>query len=166
MKRDATHQLPMDLALPTILSQPTVAFHLLPLSGATQASPPNKTANPKKRSRSPYRQPKKRTEGSQRQEPSIPAGLINKALETLQKQRLCWASNLPNGCSSCKPGETCAKGRAGVLQTPFASRPSMKREKFHPRLVITRTADQPRFCIRIIRSFFLGQRGQQPAGDP
>ena len=34
-KRDATNQLPMDLALPTILSQPTVAFHLLPLSSVT-----------------------------------------------------------------------------------------------------------------------------------
>ena len=59
MKRDATNQLPMDLALLTILSQPAVAFRLLPLSGATQkASPTTKTANPKKRSRSPYRQPK------------------------------------------------------------------------------------------------------------
>ena len=27
--------------------------------------------------------------------------------------------------------------RAGVFQTPFTSRPSMSREKFHPRLVIT-----------------------------
>ena len=115
MKRDATNQLPMDLALPTILSQPTVAFHSLPLSGAThKAAPPNKTANPKKRSRSPYRRPKGKGKGGlkgrkgKNRGPNVPAALINKALETPQKRRLCWAFNLPNGCNCCKPGEACA----------------------------------------------------------
>ena len=42
--------------------------------------------------------------------PNIPAGLINKALETPQKQRLCWAFNLPNGCNKAKAGESCPKG--------------------------------------------------------
>ena len=39
--------------------------------------------------------------------------------------------------------------RAGVFQTPLASRPSLKRSKFHQRLVLSRTADQLSFCIRI-----------------
>ena len=83
-KRNAINQLPMDLALPAILSQPTVAFHLLPLSGATQkAASPNKTANPKKRSRS-HRQPKGKGKGGPK---GCAAALINKALET-QKQGL------------------------------------------------------------------------------
>ena len=36
MKRNALNQLPMDNSLPTILSQPTVAFHLPPLAGTNQ----------------------------------------------------------------------------------------------------------------------------------
>ena len=39
LKRNATNQLPLDLQLPTILSQPNVAFHLLPLSGGTPKAP-------------------------------------------------------------------------------------------------------------------------------
>ncbi len=63
-KRDALNKLPLGGALPAVLSQPNVAFHLLPLSGTAQKVPsPNKTANPKKRSRSPYRQPKGKSKG-------------------------------------------------------------------------------------------------------
>ena len=89
MKRNAANQLPMDLALPTILSQPTVAFHLLPLSGATQSSVSEKQGiKPKemveKPSQAANRQRKGRTKGSKGKNrgPSMPAGLINKALET------------------------------------------------------------------------------------
>ncbi len=117
LKRNATNQLPMDMALPTILNQPTVAFHLLPLSGATQkASSTTKASNPSKGSRSPHRQPTGKGKGGPKgrkgknRGPSIPAGLINKALETPQKQPLCWAHNLPNGCGKAKAGESCAKG--------------------------------------------------------
>ena len=91
LKRNAANQLPMDLALPNILSQPTVAFHLLPLSGTIQkASSTTKTSNPKKRSRSPHRHPTVKGKGGPKgrkgknRGPNIPAGLINKALETLQ----------------------------------------------------------------------------------
>ncbi len=34
-------------------------------------------------------------------------------------------------------------------RTPLASRPSLKRQKFHQRLVFTRTADQPSFALEI-----------------
>ena len=115
LKRNAMNQLPLDLQLPTILSQPNVAFHLLPLSGLTPKAPSAaKASNPKKRSRSPRKQqpvkggPKGRS--GKNRGPNIPAGLINKALETPQKQRLCWAYNLPNGCSKAKAGESCSKG--------------------------------------------------------
>ena len=113
LKKNAMNQLHLDLQLRTILSQPNVAFHLLPLSGRTQkASSAAKASNPKKRSRSPRKQqpvkgkggPKGRTGKSRG--PSIPAGLVNKALEAPQKQRLCWAYNLPNGCSKAKAGES------------------------------------------------------------
>ena len=46
-------------------------------------------------------------EGSWTQCPKCPHW---NALETPQKKRLCWAFNLPNGCSAAKPGETCSKG--------------------------------------------------------
>ena len=64
-KRNAMNQLPLDLQLPTILSQPSVAFHLLPLSGGIPKAPSvAKASNPKKRSRSPRKQqPVKAKEG-------------------------------------------------------------------------------------------------------
>ena len=53
LKRDAQNQLPLDLQLPAVLSQPNVAFHLLPLSGGAPKAPSApKASNPKKRSRS------------------------------------------------------------------------------------------------------------------
>ena len=120
LKRDAQNQLPLDLQLPAVLSQPNVAFHLLPLSGGAPKAPSApKASNPKKRSRSPRRlQPVKGKGGPKGRSgksrgpngPNIPAGLINKALGTPQKQRLCWAYNLPNGCSKAKAGESCPKG--------------------------------------------------------
>ena len=121
LKRNAINEVPLDLTLPTILSQPNVAFHLLPLSGtAPKAAPAAKASNPKKRPRSPRRRQPVKGKGGQKgragncRGPSIPAGLIKKALETPQKQRLCWAYNLPNGCSKEKaaPRESiCAQSR-------------------------------------------------------
>ena len=108
--------IPLDLQLPTILSQPNVAFHLLPLSGGASKAPSMaKASNPKKRSRSPRKQQPVKGKGwpkgrSGKNRGPIPAGLINKALETPQKQRLCWAYNLPNCCSKAKAGESYSKG--------------------------------------------------------
>ena len=57
LKGDPLNQLPLDIQLPAVLSQPN-AFHLLPLSGgAPKASSAPKASNPKKKSRSPRRQP-------------------------------------------------------------------------------------------------------------
>ena len=72
LKRNAMNQLPLDLQLPTILSQPNVAFHLLPLSGGTPKAPSaTKASNPKKRSRSQTAtsQRQRRTKRSFRQKP-------------------------------------------------------------------------------------------------
>ena len=138
LKRDAQNQLPLDLQLPAVLSQPNVAFHLLPLSGGTpKASSAPKASNPKKRSRSPRRQlpvkgqggPKGRSRKSLG--PNIPAGLINKVLETPQKQRLCWAYNFPKWMQQSQSRRKLSKGhsfvcRTGVFQTPLTSRPSLK----------------------------------------
>ncbi len=118
LKRNAAGELPLDLLLPTVLIQPTVAFHLLPLSGPTgKSSSSNKsTVSERKRSRTPTRpQPKNKGKGKGKSKkgirgPNVPSALIGKALETPQKKRLCWAFNLPNGCSAAKPGETCSKG--------------------------------------------------------
>ena len=118
LKRNAVGELPLDALLPGVLIQPTVAFHLLPLSGsASKASSSNKApATERKRSRTPNRpQPKNKGRGKGKSKkggrgPNVPSALIGKALETPQKKRLCWGFNLPNGCNAAKPGETCSKG--------------------------------------------------------
>ena len=67
LKRNAMNQLPLDLQLPTVLSQPNVAFHLLPLSGGTSKAPSAaKASNPKKRSRSPRKPRQRRAKSSKR----------------------------------------------------------------------------------------------------
>ncbi len=106
MKRNALNQLTLDLALPTVLAQPTVAFHLWPLSGTAPTKAAAKAANPKRRSRSPYKQAQPKGRGKSGSKgrkgksrgPNVPSALINEAF------------NLPNGCKGCKAGESCAKG--------------------------------------------------------
>ena len=123
LKRSANGTLPLEILIPTILNQPTVAFHLLRLAGsANRASSSTKApATERKRSRTPTStptrpQPKNKGRGKGKSKkgrgPNVPSALIGKALETPQKtkKRLCWAFNLPNGCSAAKPGETCSKG--------------------------------------------------------
>ena len=52
LKRNAVGELPLDTLLPGVLIQPTVAFHLLPLSGsASKASSSNKAPATKRESR-------------------------------------------------------------------------------------------------------------------
>ena len=132
LKRNAINQLPLNLTLPTILNQPNVAFHLLPLSGtAPKAAPAAKASNPKKRSRSPRRQQPVKGKGGQKghtgktRGPSIPAGLINKALETPQKQRLCWAYNLSSyGHVRTQAGRSCGRPlRSNVCFPPSSANP-------------------------------------------
>ena len=118
LKRNAVGELPLDVLLPNVLIQPTVAFHLLPLSGSTsKASSSSKApATERRRSRTPVRpQPKNKGKGKGKTKkgargPNVPSALIGKALETPQKKRLCWSFNLPNGCNAAKPGDTCPKG--------------------------------------------------------
>ena len=93
LKRGANGALPLDVLLPSILYQPTVAFHLLPLAGsANKASSSTKTpATERKRSRTPTRhQPKNKGRGKGKSKkgrgPNVPSALIGKALETPQKK--------------------------------------------------------------------------------
>ena len=125
LKRDATNRIPMDLALPNVIGQPTVAFHLLPLAGAAAkaASTKEKPSGTKKRPRSPARQSKAGTKGGAKGKKgkqrgrNIPAGLINKALETLQKQRICWGKLFQ------RPTRLC---RTRVLPAPFVARAPLR----------------------------------------
>eukprot|EP00435_Cladocopium_sp_Y103_P037699 s3841_g10.t1 len=119
LKANARGELPLDEAIPKVLGQPSVAFHLLPLGqSAAHKESKNAPTKPKRdRSRSPRpaqaSKPKGKGRGKSKRAgrgPNIPAGLIGKALETPQKKRLCWAFNLPNGCPDAKPGESCKRG--------------------------------------------------------
>ena len=92
LKRSASGALPLDILLPSVLNQPTVAFHLLPLAGSVnKASSSTKTpATERKRSRTPTRpQPKNKGRGKGKSKkgrgPNVPSALIGKALETPQE---------------------------------------------------------------------------------
>ena len=88
LKRSASGALSLDALLPSILNQPTVAFHLLPLSGsANKASSSTKTpATERKRSRTPTRhQPKSKGRGKGKSKkgrgPNVLSALIGKLLK-------------------------------------------------------------------------------------
>ena len=88
LKRSANGTLPLDILMPTILNQPTVAFHLLPLAGsANRASSSTKTpATERKRSRTPTRpQPKNKGRGKGKSKkgrgPNVPSALIGRLLK-------------------------------------------------------------------------------------
>ncbi len=105
VKRHAANELPLDQILPTILSQPTVAFHLLPMAGTSTPKAANsaKPQSPEKRSRSANGQSQTKGRGKSKvQQGAQCTNCIDrqKALETPQKKRLCWSFNLPNGCNA------------------------------------------------------------------
>ena len=123
LKRNATNQLPLDLQLTAVLGQPNVAFHLLPLSGNSPKAPAApKSSNPKRRSRTPRRQQPIKGKGGPKgragksRGPNIPAGLINKALETPQTQRLCWAKPKPE--KAAQKAFICVQSRGVSNPTP------------------------------------------------
>ena len=128
LKRSADGTLPLDVLMPTLLNQPTVAFHLLPLSGsANRASSSVKTSTTeRKRSRIPTRpQPKSKGRGKGKSKkgrgPNVPSALIGKALETPQKKRLCWAFNLqPSQVKPVPKDCTCAQSQ-GALSTTLCN---------------------------------------------
>ena len=156
LKRNAANQLPTDLALPNILSQPTVAFHLLPLSGTIQkASSTTKTSNPKKRSRSPHSKRKRWTQRSQRQKSWSKHSSRSKQQSVRNSpSNSVFVGHATSPTVVAKPKQEIAAPKAFICaqsrgaQTPLASRPSLRRTKFHQRLGFTRTADQPSVCIR------------------
>ena len=125
LKRDAHGQLPLEDELQKVLAHPSVSFHLLPLP--MKIHPPEKPqpvkpaapANKRARSRTPPKSTATPAKGKGKGKggkskrgrgPNIPRGLIGKALQTKSGDRLCWAFNLPQGCTDAKPGDKCQKG--------------------------------------------------------
>ena len=123
---------PFQVQIATVLAQPAVTFHLLPLPlhGSSSKSPgpgggPDSTTRRKaKRERAftPPSQPvaERPSSGSKGKgpgkggtkrgrDPNVPQSLIGKAMETPGGERLCWAFNLPSGCEGAKPGEKCPR---------------------------------------------------------
>ena len=120
-----TGKTPIEKELATVLTHSSVSFHLLPLARSSvpkatpQPGPQQET--PRKRSRSPSRpraMPKPKAKGGGKGKnknkrgcgPNVPEQLINKARETKDGKRLCWAFNLPNGCNKAPPGGSCDRG--------------------------------------------------------
>ena len=95
LKRSASGTLPLDILLPSVLNQPTVAFHLLPLAGSVnKASSSTRTpTTERKRSRTPTRpQPKDKGRGKGKSKkgrgPNVPSALIGRLLKH-HKRRDC-----------------------------------------------------------------------------
>ena len=136
LKRDNRGNLPMDAVLATVLSQPSVSFHLLPLPSAKTSTDKPAAAKPKarperRRSRSPARaagsdqQPKgkgKGKRGKRGRGPNVPKALINKSLQTPEGERICWPFNLESGCKDARPGEKCPRG-IHVCSEPGCQKP-------------------------------------------
>ena len=112
LRRSGTGVLPLDAQLPTILLDPSVTYHFLPLpagaSSSGQGKDDEKPDRPPKRPHDPPRRPPKK--GAKRTNFSVPKELIGKTHQTPKGHRLCWGFNLPCGCKDAKPGGKCAKG--------------------------------------------------------
>ena len=112
LRRSGTGVLPLDAQLPTILLDPSVTYHLLPLpagaSSSGQGRDDDKPDRPPKRPHDPPRRPPKK--GAKRTNFSVPKELIGKTHQTPKGHRLWWGFNLPCGCKDAKPGGKCAKG--------------------------------------------------------
>eukprot|EP00435_Cladocopium_sp_Y103_P015368 s203_g3.t1 len=125
LKRDGAGELPLEKYLPTILSKPSVSFHLLPLATApvkpaqpkAQPQPsnkrkaedidngPTKTVKTSKGKGKGKGKTKKKGRG-----PNVPRELIGKALQSPSGDRICWPFNLPSGCKDAPPGGKCSRG--------------------------------------------------------
>ena len=130
LKTRADGTKPFQQQLETITAQPAVTFHLLPLplhGGSKAASPgaPSETSTPRRRrgKRDRAQTPPAVVPNEQRRSsfpsgpkgkgggksgskrgrgPNVPQSLIGKAMETPGGERICWAFNLPSGCSPAR----------------------------------------------------------------
>lgn len=138
LKTRADGTKPFQRQLETVLVQPMVTFHLLPLpqhGGPRSAGPgasgepttPRRRKGKRERAHTPPGaapgEPARavasaglkgkgggKTSSKRGRGPNVPQSLIGKAMETPGGERLCWAFNLPSGCQGAKPGEKCSRG--------------------------------------------------------
>ena len=124
LKKNAEGIPGIEREIKNVLNHSSVSFHLLPLAKGQQPKiqPKKETQPSRQRSRSPSRtkpkpQPKKPAKGKGKggkskrgRGPNVPEPLIGKALQTRDGKRICWAFNLPNGCSKASAGQSCERG--------------------------------------------------------
>ena len=124
LKRNAAGDMPLAVALPTVLTRPTVTFHLLPLAAGNAA--PKATPKPaplKRKHEEVAPKPSGNTKGAPKikgkgkgktkkrgRGPNVPKELINKSLETPEGRRICWPFNMASGCKDAAPGQSCSRG--------------------------------------------------------
>eukprot|EP00435_Cladocopium_sp_Y103_P006180 s2711_g2.t1 len=107
LRADKDGVMPVDKALEELADSAAVAFHLLPLPGASHASSANKRKTPdddeapkkEQPKAQPKPQPKRRTKGRQGRT-NLPAGLHGYSGWNKQKQRICYNYNMPHGCAN------------------------------------------------------------------
>jgi len=116
VRREADGTLPLDAALKSIVLDPSVSFHLLPLALERKETPPPPDGGAYKRTFDQMRGHKGKGKGKQDRSwkgskgPRAPKELIGKAWTTARGKRLCWDFNLAKGCDGAKPGQACSKG--------------------------------------------------------
>ena len=107
---------PFEQALGTVVADPSVAFHLLPLRATEDSSTTGglKRKHDDDAIKGPKGKGKFRSglgkANSGRGQPRVPKELINKAWQTPRGKRLCWNYNLACGCQDAKAGQACSKG--------------------------------------------------------
>eukprot|EP00435_Cladocopium_sp_Y103_P073792 s107_g45.t1 len=176
LKKDAAGKTAIEKELMNVLSHSSVCFHLLPLAKGAGPKPVPKakagadTNRKRSRSRSPVnvRQQAKgkgggKGKGSKSKRgrgPNVPEALINKALQTKDQKRICWAFNLPNGCSMAAPGAACDR----VLLTRVTKANQLYQESTLQSLRAS-TEIQPRKGIPPMVSEFI-EVAQHPVAEP
>ena len=108
VRRNAQNQLPLDLGIPALQSDPKVMFHLLPLPSSAPRSWTSADAQPHE-----FDEPKGKGKGKKRKwkaPKNMPQDLKSKQSETKGGKPLCWNFNLKHGCSGAKAGGKCQRG--------------------------------------------------------
>ena len=111
LKRDASGDLPVDKAFPSLQMDTQIIYHLAPLPGAA-INPNRKKGDGKDRKR--FSQDADHPDGKKGKGKGVPAPLQESGLKhecSKSGVRICWNFNLKDrGCKFAKPGEQCKRG--------------------------------------------------------
>ena len=105
LKRNSRGSLPIDLTLPTLVTDPQVVYRLLPVSSSAQASgagaPTNKPNNPKVPPKRKNEVPDKPDKNAKKEPPTLPEALAGAKVLSFKGEKMCWPYNIAGkGCKN------------------------------------------------------------------